>query len=45
MLKVKPPLCFSREDAERLARAIEQAIAEYEARGTAATGKEKEKGT
>lgn len=31
VLKIKPPLCFSKSDAGLLARAIEQALAECEA--------------
>jgi 4-aminobutyrate aminotransferase-like enzyme len=32
VLKIKPPLCFSKRDADLLAGAIEQALVEYEAR-------------
>lgn len=30
VLKIKPPLCFSKGDAEILARAIEQGLADFE---------------
>ena len=33
MLKIKPPLCFSRRDAELLAHAIEQGLTDYDEEG------------
>lgn len=33
VLKIKPPMCFSKWDAELLARAIEQGLADYEEGG------------
>lgn len=33
VLKIKPPLCFSRGNAELLARAIERGLADYEEGG------------